>query len=167
MDPVLIFGLQFTLSLIVLGAVAVWYVSPWLSSLAGSTALTILILPHAFRHIGLSFLVPNLNSGGLPEAFANTAGYGDLTSAILAFFAIAALRWRSVVALPLVWLFNVVGTVDLLNALRQAEAIQYFGPTWFIPTFLVPLLLVTHAMVFVFLMKKNPVRHESVLRPSY
>lgn len=155
MDPVTIFGLQFILSLIVLSAIAIWYVIPGLSSLTAAAALTILIFPHSFRHIGLSFLVPNLNSGGLPDYFAATAGYGDLAAAVLAFAAIAALKWRSPVALPLVWLFNTVGTVDLFNALRQAEAIPYFGPTWFIPTFLVPLLLVTHAMIFLILLKKK------------
>lgn len=158
MNPVTIFGLQFVLSMIVLSTLAVWYVMPRLSSFTATAALTILIFPHSFRHIGLSFLVPNLNSGGLPESFATTAGYGDLATAVLAFVAIAALKWRSFVAVPLVWLFNIIGTADLFNALRQAEAIQYFGPTWFIPTFLVPLLLVTHAMIFLILMKKGTVR---------
>ena len=39
---------------------------------------------------------------------------------------------------------NLVGTVDLMNALRQAEAVPHLGVTWFIPTFWVPVLLVTH-----------------------
>lgn len=60
-------------------------------------------------------------------------------------------------ALPLIWLFNLVGFADLLNALRQAEAIAHFGATWFIPTFLVPLLLVTHVMIFARLLKRNRV----------
>ena len=50
--------------------------------------------------------------------------------------------------MPLVWLFNSVGTVDLLNALRQAEAVPHLQTTWYIPTFWVPVLLVTHVMVF-------------------
>ena len=59
-----------------------------------------------------------------------------------------ALRNSWVLALPLVWVFNVVGSLDLLNALRQAEAIPYLEATWYIPTFFVPLLLVTHVMIF-------------------
>lgn len=159
MEPELIFGIQFILSLVVLGALAFWYIAPWLSTMTKPVVLTILIVPHAFRHIGLSFQVPNLNSGGLPEFFATTAGYGDLAAGIVAFAALAALKWRLTIALPLVWLFNTVGLVDLVNALRQAEAIQYFGPTWFIPTFLVPLLIITHIMVFAFLMKRDTSRH--------
>jgi uncharacterized integral membrane protein len=56
-------------------------------------------------------------------------------------------------ALPLVWLFSIVGTVDLANALRQAEAVPYLLTTWYIPTFVVPLLLVTHGMIFARLIK--------------
>ncbi|WP_200813000.1 hypothetical protein [Roseovarius albus] len=146
------------MSLFVFALIASWYVVPWLSSLSAPAALSVLLLPHAFRYIGMSFMVPNLNSGGLPETFATSASYGDLLAALLAISALFALRWRSVVALPLIWIFNVVGLIDLVNALRQAEAIDYFGPTWFIPTFLVPVLLVTHVMIFARLMSRESTR---------
>lgn len=155
MTPVEIFLLQFLMSLFVVALIAAWYVAPWLARLSATAALSILLLPHAFRHIGMSFMVPNLNSGGLPEAFATSASYGDLVSAILAIAALLALRWGSVVALPLVWIFNTLGTFDLVNALRQAEAIDYFGATWFIPTFFVPVLLVTHLMIFARLVRSD------------
>ena len=51
--------------------------------------------------------------------------------------------------IALVWLFNVVGTLDLLNALRHLDVSPAFGAAWYIPTFLVPVLLVTHFMMFV------------------
>ena len=143
-----IFFVQFLLSLIVLSFLAAWYLAPWLASISTSTALIVLLLPHTFRHIGLSFLVPNLNSGGLPEAFANSAGYGDLASALLALVAVVALRYKVFLAIPAIWLFNILGTIDLANALRQAEVIGYFGATWFIPTFFVPILLVSHWLIF-------------------
>lgn len=162
MTPVEIFLLQFAMSLFVVGLIAVWYVTPWLARLTTTAALSILLLPHAFRHVGMSFLVPNLNSGGLPEAFATGASYGDLVSAFLAIAALLALRWGSAVALPLVWIFNTLGTFDLVNALRQAEAIDYFGATWFIPTFFVPVLLVTHLMIFARLLRSDRARPASV-----
>ena len=56
-------------------------------------------------------------------------------------------------ALGEVWLFNVVGTVDLLNALRHVKVVPSFGATWYIPTIFVPLLLVTHFMIFARLLK--------------
>jgi hypothetical protein len=40
-----------------------------------------------------------------------------------------------------------------LNALRHAELVPDLGATWYIPTFFVPLLLVTHAMIFMRLLK--------------
>lgn len=43
--------------------------------------------------------------------------------------------------------------MDLANALRRDSAILYMGATWFIPIFLVPVLLVTHFMAFVRLIK--------------
>ena len=153
MTPTAIFLLQTGMSVVVVALIAVWFVAPWLARLTTTAALSILLLPHAFRHIGMSFMVPNLNTDGLPETFASSAGYGDLLSAVLAIGALVALRWRSIVAIPLVWVFNLMGTIDLVNALRQAEAINHFGPTWFIPTFFVPALLVSHVMIFAWLVR--------------
>lgn len=153
MSPTAIFLLQFTMSVVVVALIAIWYVAPWLSRLTVPAALSILLLPHAFRHIGMSFLVPNLNNGTLPETFTNGAGYGDLLSAFLAIAALVALRWGTTVAVPLVWVFNTIGALDLLNALRQVEVIDYFGSTWYIPTFFVPVLLITHVMIFALLIR--------------
>jgi hypothetical protein len=58
MDQFTIFGLQFLLSLIVYALIANWYVAPWLAGKPVEQALAPLIFPHAFRHIGLLFLVP-------------------------------------------------------------------------------------------------------------
>jgi hypothetical protein len=96
------------------------------------------------RHVGLAFFAP----GVAAESFAYAAAYGDLISGLLAIASLIALRNSWVLALPLVWVFNVVGSLDLLNALRQAEAVPYLEGTWYIPTFFVPLLLITHVMIF-------------------
>jgi len=69
----------------------------------------------------------------LPSFFATTVAYGDLVSGLLALLALVALRGGWGLALPLVWLFNIVGTVDLLHALRQADAVPDLGATWYIP----------------------------------
>ena len=149
MDMLVIFGLQFVLSLIVYAFLAKWYVVPWLAKQPTRQALIPLIIPHAFRHIGLAFLVPGLVVQPLPSFFAYTAAYGDFISGLLALFSLIALRARWRFSLVLVWLFNIVGTVDLFNALRQAEVISNLGTTWLIPTFVVPILLVTHGLIFI------------------
>jgi hypothetical protein len=152
-----IFALQFVLSLIVFSLLAKWYVAPWLADKPIELALTVLIFPHALRHVGMLFLVPGV-VGDVPSAFALAAAYGDLAAGLLALITLVALRghWRG--ALSLAWLFNIVGTVDLANALRQAEAVPYLAGTWSIPTFVVPVLLVTHFMVFARLVQNGSVR---------
>ena len=84
----------------------------------------------------------------MPTAFAGPAAYGDLATGVIALVAVFALGFRWSIALALVWLFNVVGTVDLLNALRHVNVAPGFGAAWYIPTMLVPLLLVTHFLIF-------------------
>ena len=148
MDTQAIFGLQFLLSLLAWGVIAGLLPSRWLSQKPRHEALLWLSLPHAFRHIGMVFLVPGVVHRPLPTGFANPAAYGDLATGVLALVAIVALRYRWSPALAIVWIFNVVGTIDLANALRHTDVAPRFGAAWFIPTMLVPLLLVTHFMMF-------------------
>ena len=155
MDTLAIFGLQFFLSVVVWGLIGKWLLAPWLENKSPHDALFWLTLPHAFRHVGMVFLVPGVVAQPLPGAFANPAAYGDLATGVLALLALIALRSGWAGASALVWLFNIVGTVDLLNALRQAEVVPDLGAAWYIPTFLVPLLLVTHFMIFARLLKRG------------
>ncbi len=92
----------------------------------------------------------------LPPEFSNPAAYGDFAAGLLAILALVALRGGWKVTLPLVWLFSVVGTVDLLYAVFRGltvDAQQNMGAAWYIPTFIVPALLVTHFMVFARLLR--------------
>ena len=155
MDTLAIFGLQFFLSVVVWGLIGKWLLAPWLENKSPHNALFWLTLPHAFRHLGMVFLVPGVVAQPLPGAFAIPAAYGDLVSGVLALLALIALRSGWARALALVWLFNIVGTVDLLNALRQADVVPDLGAAWYIPTLLVPLLLVTHFMIFVRLLRRG------------
>ncbi len=149
MDVLAIFALQFLMSLVGWGSLAYWLLVPWLEKKSLNEALFFLTVPHAFRHIGLVFLVPGVVAQPLPETFAGPAGYGDLLAGVLAFLTLVALRNNWSVARGAVWLFSIVGTIDLMNALRQADAVPDFGAAWYIPTMLVPLLLVTQIMIFV------------------
>jgi len=163
MDSLAIFLTQLIMSIGVYALLAKWVVSPWLKTKAVPVALMILIAPHAMRHIGLTFLVPSVTDPAIPASFAFTTAWGDFASAVLAIVCLFALKnsWR--LALPLVWLFNIVGTVDLITALSQAEAVPMLAGTWYIPTFIVPLLLVTHYLIFVRLFKLFQISNESTL----
>ena len=131
------------------------------SVLPRAAALVPLLLIHTLRTLGLTVIVPAVTDPNLPRSFSVPLAYGDLIAATLAFFAIAALRLRWPFAIGLVWLFNLEGTLDLLNAVAQgiaANATQYqLGAAWFIPTYAVPLLWVSHALIFIVLLRRDPV----------
>ena len=148
-----IFLLQFVSSLLVMGLLARWLLASQLAKLPIKEALFWLTLPHAFRYIGMVFLVPGVVTQPLPDYFAIPAAYGDLLAGILALLALVALRNKLTFAIGAVWLFNIVGTIDLVNALRHVDVAQNFGSAWYIPTMLVPVLLITHFMIFVRLLK--------------
>ena len=149
-----IFGLQVLLSFVLFTLVARWYVSPRLAALPVGRALQPLLVLHATRHIGLVFLVPTVVGSTLPTAFAAAAAYGDLLAGVLALAALVALRARARVAMPLTWLFNVAGLLDLVNAFYQGltHDVQ-LGAAYYIPTFIVPALVVTHVMMFGMLLR--------------
>ncbi|HYR71508.1 MAG TPA: hypothetical protein VEP12_08990 [Candidatus Acidoferrum sp.] len=149
-----IFGLQVLLSFLVYGLVAKWYVTPRLAPLPLETALQPLLVLHALRHMGMVFLVSTVVGPSLPASFAVPAAYGDLLAGLLALAAIVALRARSRIALPLTWMFNVIGLLDLVNAFYQglAHDVQ-LGAAYFIPTFVVPALVITHVMIFRMLVR--------------
>jgi len=114
-----------------------------------------LLVLHSFRFIGLAFLVPGVVSPDLPRAFAGSAAVGDLVAATLALISLVFLR--SETGVFIVWIFNVWGSVDLVNAFYQANATGLapgqLGAAYFIPTAIVPLLLMTHGLAFRILLQ--------------
>jgi hypothetical protein len=152
MQPQVVFAISVLLGFVVWGMIGARYIGPALRGRPRTEALRPLLLLHAFRFVGLAFLVPGVVSPDLPDAFAQPAAYGDLATSLLALLAIATLKSR--LGTIVVWVFNIVGTVDLLNAFYQGDRLGLGiapglqGAAYFIPTVLVPLLLVTHALVF-------------------
>jgi len=157
MDPFQIFGLQIAMSFLFWGLLARWYVAPRLAALAWPQALMPLLFLHAFRYVGMVFLVPTVVKSPLPAAFADPVAYGDLATSALAFVALFAVRARSGAAIPLAWITNVVGAADLLNAYYRGLTLRPdVGSAYYIPAFVVPALLVSHAMMFVMLVTRRP-----------
>jgi hypothetical protein len=159
------FGLTVLGSFVAWGVVAMLYVWPKVRSMPAKDALMALAAPHMFRFEGLAFLIPGVVSAALPQGFGREVGLGDMIAAILAIGTVLALAADAPWALALVWVFNLWGTADLLNALIQGP-IQLAGPTagalgagFWIPTFLVPGLLWCHAMSFRLLTKRATVEN--------
>jgi len=158
-----LFGLSVLMSFVAFGLITRLYIWPRIRILERDDALVPLLVPHMFRFIGLSFLVPGVVSPALPSAFAAPAAYGDLISAILAVVAIIALSVRASLGTLLVWLFNVWGAADLLFAFYQAlfgvqlDA-RMLGAAFFIPTAIVPPLLILHGLIFWLLLRPREFR---------
>ncbi len=159
MNSLTIFFLSILFGFISFALIARWYVMPALARLPIEGALTPLLFLHSFRYIGMAFIVPGVAAPDLSSAFAVPAAYGDLLAVLLALLALAALRLRWQFAIPLVWLFNLEGTLDLLNAPLQGIVNQInpgqLGATYFIPTVVVPALLVTHFIIFQLLLRSK------------
>ena len=150
--------ISIVMGLVVYGFAAKWYVAPALARLDRTSVLAPILLFHGTRYIGLAFLIPGVTAEPLDPRFADPAAYGDLLAAILALVALLALRSNWPIAIPMVWIFNVVGTLDLFNAVFQG--LRYtsdgqLGAAYFIPAVVVPALLVTHAIVFWLLIRKQ------------
>src|SRR5262249_14916133 len=144
-------------SVIAWGLVAARYIWPALRLRPRSEALRPLLILHSFRFVGLAFLVPGVVSPDLPRAFATAAAFGDLVAAALALLSLLSLQSAS--GLLVAWIFNVWGSVDLVNAFYQANATGLspgqLGATYFIPTLIVPLLFVTHGLAFRILLQQQ------------
>ena len=132
------------------------YLLPRLGRLRAPNVLIPILLLHSLRHLGLMFLTKGATYEGMPPQFAYPAALGDLLAAVLAFVAIPLLSRNSSAARPMVWVFNLLGSVDLLAAITLAtiyRAPLFMGPAYWIPAFWVPALLVTHYITFLILIK--------------
>ena len=152
------FFLSIAFSLIGWGIVAARYIWPELRLRERAEALRPLLILHSFRFIGLAVLVPGVVSPDLPPAFAHSAAYGDLLAVILALLSLLSLP--SAAGVVVVWIFNIWGSVDLLNSFYQAYhsglVAGQLGAAYFIPTLVVPLLLITHGVAFRILLGRQP-----------
>lgn len=158
MDAILdrILTLNLVATTVVFYIAAKIYLLPRLGRLEPRAILTPILLLHSLRHLGLMFLTRGATYPGLPREFAYPAALGDLVSAALAFVSVFLVVGGSPKGRLLVWVFNLVGTVDLVVAIALATihgAPPYMGPAYWIPAFWVPSLLVTHYITFVILLR--------------
>jgi hypothetical protein len=132
--------------------------------------LWLLVGVHMVRLLGVSFVVLYA-AHRLPAPFAPVAGWGDIfvgaTAAPVAWFAYR----RPMNTRPLLWIWNLIGTADLIAAVglgvisspgpqrlifaEPSSAIMTMLPWLLIPGFLVPLLFAVHIGIFIRLVKHN------------
>jgi len=130
------------------------YLLPLIPRFRPQQILVPILLLHSMRHLGMMFVTRGATYPGLPMEFAYPAAFGDLVTAIIAFCAIPLVLRGSRLGKPMVWTFNIFGTVDLLAAITTATVYNApiaMGPAYWIPALWVPMLLVTHYVTFVLL----------------
>jgi hypothetical protein len=160
MDARLIFGLSALMSMVSGSILAALYVWPWLRARARDQALATLVAPHMLiRFLGLSFLISGVVSPAVPAAFAVPAAYGDFVAGVLAIAATIALAKHAPGAVAAVWVFNILGLVDLLYAFYAGGHAQLqpgsLGAAFYLPTAMVPLLLISHFLIFGLLLRRE------------
>jgi hypothetical protein len=138
---------------------------PGLQARGFSAHAQALLAPQMFRFFGLIALIPaffDMRSLGFGDTFHAIVAWGDFTAGVLAMLAIVALRsgWAS--ARALVWVFNIVGVVDLMHAAGQiAPRLSdpaLVGPLgWIIFAIYLPMLVVSHIALFRLLLQPSPV----------
>ncbi len=154
-----IFWLQILVGVGVFSLMAAWYVWPQLTKRALNSALTPLLFVQVFRYVGMTLLVKGMIDPRLSHNLLRDGAYGDLLAAALALVSIFALRYSWRLALPLVWVANTWGSVDVLNVLRSVIASNvpsyHLASIWYIYTFYAPLVVVSAVMIFVVLFKSR------------
>jgi hypothetical protein len=165
------FGAGILASFVSSAVAARFFVWPRLQNTESNRALTVLVAPHMFlRFLGLSLLVPGVVSPLLPSGFAIPAAYGDFIAGILAIAAMIALVNHTSWATNIVWLFNIWGAADLVFAFYQGRQVQMqpgmLGAAFFIVTALAPPLLVTHALIFGLLARRQILTVPIAANPS-
>ncbi len=127
------------------------YLMPKLKEISATTIFVPILILHSLRHLGLMFMTSGAVYDGMPTQFAFPAAIGDFITALLALFALYAIRQDNPFKLTAMWVFNVVGTLDLAYAISMGALHNigpYMGASYWIPSFWVPIFLVTHYIVF-------------------
>ncbi len=159
MNNWIILGGQSTIGLVVYTLIFFWYVQPSLSKLPFEKAVLPLLLLHVFRFAGFALLVVGQVDPSLPRQVMSAIAYGDLLAGISALIAAIALRGRSGLAVPLIWIFTLIGVADIANVGRIAISLDlfnyYIGTMWFVSILFFPILIIAHVYVMYRLINKE------------
>ena len=126
--------------------------------------LRAVVLLHVTRFVGFYFL-ELYKRGELPYAFAVPGGWGDIIVAGLAIL-VVFLPLTDPLRMRAISIWNVIGAIDILLVVATAarlgledpmamRALTYL-PLSLLPTFLVPLIIASHVVIFVRLLRLPP-----------
>jgi hypothetical protein len=127
MDNFTIINLQAITGTIAIFLAFKWWIQPRLANLSIQDALLPFVFYNAFRYLGLIFMAKEQFYDGFPTEFLTTVGLLDFTTAILAITTAIALKNKWSFAIPLVWIFNIVGFGDLITAFPQFFGLELYN----------------------------------------
>ena len=139
---------------------ACWKITP-IRLWSLNTDLRWLVLFHLTRLLAGAYFLLLCQRGQLPCGFAKPAGWGDIVVALLALALVGAMRAEFAKTLLLIW--NALGLIDIifvvfsalrfgLNDWQSMHALREL-PLSLLPTFLVPLIIASHVLIFVRLIR--------------
>jgi hypothetical protein len=152
---------QITLIALTIGLLTAFWSSRSFRTWAEELDVRALLGLHLVRFVGIYFLVLH-SRGELPGRFAIPAGWGDIVvaSGALVIMLVPSLRQSS--RAVLVW--NTIGFIDILFVVTTAAGLAFADrdsmnaltrlPLSFLPTMVVPLIIATHVIILVRLLKK-------------
>lgn len=147
------------------GSVAIYlgfryWIQPKISKLSIHEALLPFVFLNTFRYLGLSFMAKEQFYDGFPTDFLTTVGLWDLTTAILAIITTVALKTKWKLAIPLVWIFNIVGFADLITAFPQFFGLELYnqnlGFIWLMFVTYGLTTFMSHIFIFYRLLRPKP-----------
>src|SRR5262249_47710824 len=117
MDNFNIFGMQVAFSFISFFLVSKYYIWPKVSRMPVDDALRALVTTNIFHHLWLALLVsPQAVAPPLPPSCTDPVAYGDMITVVLALIAFVGLASKKSWGRPVPWLFNILGSENLLMA---------------------------------------------------
>jgi hypothetical protein len=139
------------LSLIVYGAIAIWYVAPWLNTRTRADALIALLWVHVFRYVALQAFSAQATGFPISDEGAMEVVVGDVAGAILAFVTILLLRRRARLAIPLAWLLVAETAYDTVTnihgGVREHLMGAASGVSWMILAYFVPMVVLSAVLL--------------------
>jgi hypothetical protein len=135
----------------VFGAIARWYVVPWLNSRVRADALIALLWVHAFRYVALQVFSAQGTGFPISDGGAMEIVVGDVAGAVMAFVTIVLLRNRVRLAIPLAWLLVAETAYDTVSnvhgGVREHLMGAASGVTWIILVFFVPMVVISGVLL--------------------
>lgn len=126
MDNFTIINLQALTGTVAIFLAFRWWVQPRIVNLSLHDALLPFVFLNTFRYLGLSFMTKEQFYDSFPQEFLNTVGLLDFTTAVLAIITSISLKNKWRFAIPLVWIFNIVGFGDLITAFPQFFGLKLY-----------------------------------------